>query len=327
VLFIVIPATLGPEHLLLLDWRAVAFIAAVLLVVRPLAIALATVSAPMRGSDRVLLGWIAPRGIVAAATAGIFGPGLVDMGHADAERLLPIVFTIILVTVVVHGLTIGPLTRRLGLASRPANGLLIVGANPWTLELARALKQLDVGVLVADGAYEHLRPFRSADIPSYYGEVLSEDAEHELETLHLSHLLCATDNDFYNALVCKGWAAAFGHHRTFQLALHEEPSQASRRVTLQQRGHVAFDDEATLEHLRELQDEGWQIRTERFDADRARSAHGRVGDESRRVRVVLGGRAPGGEFRLDAAERPLAIGTGWTVLVFAPGEDRPPRAA
>jgi NhaP-type Na+/H+ or K+/H+ antiporter len=318
VLFIVIPATLGPEHLQLLDVRAVAFVAAVMLVVRPLAIGLATIRAPMRRGDRVLLGWIAPRGIVAAATAGIFGPALADAGFTDAERLLPIVFLIILATVVAHGLTIGPLTRRLGLASRPPNGLLIVGANAWTLDLARTLRELDIEVLVADGAYEHLRPFRDADIATYYGEVLSEDAEHELETLHLSHLLCATDNDFYNALVARAWGAAFGHHRTFQLALHQEPSEPSRRLTPQQRGQVAFDASATLESLLARLDEGWRIETARIGGgDDLQALTARWGEPDRGWQLI-GGRSPGGEFRLDEADRPLAIGTGWTVLVFAP---------
>jgi NhaP-type Na+/H+ or K+/H+ antiporter len=318
VLFIVIPATLGPEHLQLLDLRAVAFVAAIMLVVRPLAIALATVRAPMRRGDRILLGWIAPRGIVAAATAGIFGPALVEAGYVDAERLLPIVFLIILATVVVHGLTIGPLTHRLGLASRAPNGLLIVGANPWTLHLARTLRELDIEVLVADGAYEHLRPFRDAGIPTYYGEVLSEDAEHELETLHLSHLLCATDNDFYNALVSRAWGAAFGHHRAFQLALHAEPSEASRRLTPQQRGHVAFDASATLESLLARLEQGWRVESARLgDGVDLRSLVARWGEPGHGWQL-LGGRSPGGEFRLDEADRPLSIGTGWTVLAFAP---------
>jgi hypothetical protein len=54
--------------------------------------------------------------------------------------------------------------------------------------------------------------------PVYYGEILSEHAAHTLEAQHLSHLLCATENEFYNALVCKAQGRRFGHHRTFQLA-------------------------------------------------------------------------------------------------------------
>src|SRR5690606_24285650 len=83
VLFIVIPSQLRPDDLALLDWRVALFVLAVLVLVRPLSIALATMRAPMRPADRLLVGWIAPRGIVAAATAGIFGPALVAAGYAD----------------------------------------------------------------------------------------------------------------------------------------------------------------------------------------------------------------------------------------------------
>ena len=147
VLFIVIPSQLNIEHLDILNWRVAAFILAVLLLVRPLTIALATLGASMRNNDKVLLAWIAPRGIVAAATAGIFGPALVDAGYPDAEALLPIVFLIIIVTVLAHGLTLAPLARKMKLAAKEENGLLIVGASPWTMALAQALKKLKVEVV------------------------------------------------------------------------------------------------------------------------------------------------------------------------------------
>lgn len=70
----------------------------------------------MRGRDKIMMSWIAPRGIVAAATAGIFGPELLAAGYQDAEILLPIVFLVIVVTVLAHGLTLGPLAQRMDLA-------------------------------------------------------------------------------------------------------------------------------------------------------------------------------------------------------------------
>ena len=196
VLFIVIPSQLKFSQLGQLDWRAALFVLSILLVVRPLSIGLATLGSPMRKADKQLLAWIAPRGIVAAASAGIFGPALVDAGYPDAERLLPIVFLVIIATVLAHGLTLARLARHLGLAAGEENGLLIVGASPWSQMLAQALKKQGVAVMVADGAYQRLKPIRMDGIDVYYGEILSEHAHHALETEHLSHLLCATDNDY-----------------------------------------------------------------------------------------------------------------------------------
>jgi NhaP-type Na+/H+ or K+/H+ antiporter len=318
VLFIVIPATLDVAHFALLDWRAAAFIAAILVLVRPLAIALSTIGAPMRGRDRILLGWIAPRGIVAAATASVFGPRLADQGFAGAEILLPIVFVIILVTVLAHGLTIGPLTRRLDLATHTANGLLIVGANPWTRRLARTLERLDVEVLVADGDHENLQPLRDYGVEVFYGEILSEDAEHELDTRHLSHLLAATSNPFYDALVCTAWGSSFGLHRAFQLAPHADATQVTKRLALQRRGHIAFHPVASFETLHDRLDSGWAIQVARLaEPDDLEALERRLGKEGRDW-LLLAGLSPGGEFRLHASDHAVLPRVGWTIVYFAP---------
>lgn len=317
VLFIVIPSQLRVSQLGQLDWHTALFVLAVLLLVRPLTIGLATLGAPMRRQDKLLLAWVAPRGIVAAATAGIFGPALVAAGYPDAERLLPTVFLVIIATVLAHGLTLARFARRLKLAGGKENGLLIVGASPWTHALARALKRLEVDVMVADGAYHRLKPIRMDGIEVYYGEILSEHAEHGLENQHLSYLLCATDNDYYNALVCKAQGQQFGHHRTFQLATHQESSQEPKRLTLQRRGYFAFNADADFETLHQWLNEGWTVQTTRlskdFNFDRIKR---RLGEHGRDW-LLLGGISPKGELQLYSGEQPFTPEAGWIMLYFA----------
>ncbi len=318
ILFIVIPSQLELRHLDLLDWRTLLFVLSVLVLVRPLTILVATLGAPMRREDKLLLAWIAPRGIVAAATAGIFGPAMAASGYQDAEKLLPIVFLIIMATVLAHGLSIGVVARRLGLAAPSANGLLIVGAWPWTLALAQALKKLAIDALLVDGAYHRLKDARMEGIEVYYGEILSEHAEHTLETQHLTYLLCATENDFYNALVCKASGHQFGRHRTFQLALHQEASSETKRLTLQQRGYIAFASGADFETLHRRLDDGWIVQstrlTDNYDMGQLKQRLGTPVSEW----LLLGAVTPDGEFRLYSEEQPFAPEAGWTMLFFAP---------
>lgn len=318
ILFIVIPSQLEARLLGQLDWRIVLFVLAVLLVVRPLTILLATLGAPMRKEDKLLLAWIAPRGIVAAATAGIFGPALVASGYPDAEKLLPIAFLVIIVTVLAHGLTIGSLARRLGLAAKSANGLLIVGASPWTIALAKVLQKLEIEVMLVDGAYQRLKAARMEGIDVFYGEILSERAEETLEAQHLSHLLCAAENDFYNALVCKAQGRRFGHHRTLQLATHQESSHEPKRLTLQQRGYIAFDPAADYETLNQRLAEGWKIQvgelSEAFSWEQMKERLGETG----RDWIPLGTIAPDDTLRLFSSEQSLTPAKGWIVLYFAP---------
>jgi len=318
VLFIVIPSQIKISQLELLDWRVAAFVLAVLLLVRPLAIGIATLGAPMRRKDKQLLAWIAPRGIVAAATAGIFGPAMVAAGYPDAAALLPIVFLIIIVTVLVHGLTLGPLARKMSLAAKEENGLLIVGASPWTMALAQTLKTLNVDVVVADGSYQRLKPIRMDGIKVYYGEILSEHAQHELEDEHLSFLLCATDNHYYNALVCKAQGYEFGHHRTFQLAPHQESDQEQKRLTLQQRGYFAFKPPTDFYTLEQRLRDGWTVQSSRlskdFDLDRLKSRLGEPGDDW----VLLGSLSPQKKLHLYSNEQSCKPTTDWTLLYFSP---------
>jgi len=294
------------------------FVAAMLFVVRPATIGLATIAAPMRREDKLLLAWIAPRGIVAAAAASIFGPGLVARGYADAERLLPIVFLLIIVTALVHGLSIGVITRRLDLAARSANGALIVGANRWTHALAAALRKLRVDVLVADASRRRLAPFREHDIDTYHGEILSEDAEQGLDVQHLSFLLAATDNDFYNALVCKARGGSFGRHRSLQLATNREAREKEERMTLQHRGYTAFGPEADYDTLVKQLEQGWTMQIARLDDDfglqKLDERLGERGDDW----LLLAGLSSQDKFALWVEDQPFTPGPGWTVLYFGP---------
>jgi CPA1 family monovalent cation:H+ antiporter len=242
----------------------------------------------------------------------------VASGYADAEKLLPITFGVIIATVLAHGLSIGALAQRLKLAARGANGLLIVGASPWTAALARALKTLEIDVLLVDGSYRRLKDARMEGISVYYGEILSDHAEHTLETRHLSHLLCATENDFYNALVCKAQGRNFGHHRTFQLATLRAEGPELKRLTLQQRGHFAFDPGAHYAGLHEHLHEGWTVQTTRFSPSYGfAELKLRLGQPGKDW-LLLGGVSPTGAFRLYSDEQRFRLESGWTAIVFAP---------
>jgi hypothetical protein len=79
---------------------------------------------------------MAPRGVVAAAVTAVFALRLEQEGFAGAERLVPIVFFVIVGTVAIYGLVDRPLAIRLGIAERDPNGVIIVGAHPFARGLA-----------------------------------------------------------------------------------------------------------------------------------------------------------------------------------------------
>jgi NhaP-type Na+/H+ or K+/H+ antiporter len=118
ILFIVLSARVDPARVTDLGWEAVAFVAALILVIRPLAAVIGTLGTALSQGERGLVAWMMPRGIVAASTASAFELSLVAQGVADAHKLVPITFLVVAATVLVYGLTARPAARALGVAER-----------------------------------------------------------------------------------------------------------------------------------------------------------------------------------------------------------------
>jgi hypothetical protein len=266
-LFIVLTAELDPALLKQLDWSGAALIVAIIFVVRPLAVFGATVGTDLSWQERLLVGWIAPRGIVAAAVAGAFSARMFEAGYEDAAKLLPLVFTLIITTVVLHGFSIGHLGRRLDLASRRADGLVIIGASPWSINLGAKLKELDVPVLIVDASWHRLRPARLAGLPIHFGQVVSEFAEQNLDLSAMGYVLAATDNDAFNALVCTRFSNDFNRSAVFQLPMPAADADEKKGFTPSLRGQRAFAEAALYEVLLQRYFEGWRFQKTRLTAE------------------------------------------------------------
>jgi NhaP-type Na+/H+ or K+/H+ antiporter len=216
-LFLVLSADLALEDLARVTPGAVLLILAVVFVVRPVAVWLSLCRTKLSWQEVTLVSWIAPRGIVAAAMAGALSPQLVRAGYEDARLILPVLFGVIFLTVILHGLTISPLARRLGLAGHAGGGLLIVGASVWAFDLARTLRDAGVDVLLSDSDYRGVLRARMKGVEGFHGDVLSEDSLDDLPGERLSWSLSATPDDHYNALACLALRTVIGPDRTLQL--------------------------------------------------------------------------------------------------------------
>ncbi len=116
VLFISISASVTSSSVMAVFWPALALIAGLVLLVRPMVAAAATMGTSLTARERVFIGWMDPRGIVAASTAATFTAPLVAAGIGGADTLLPVTFLVIVGTVSIYGLSATPLARLLGLA-------------------------------------------------------------------------------------------------------------------------------------------------------------------------------------------------------------------
>jgi NhaP-type Na+/H+ or K+/H+ antiporter len=239
--FILLTARMDPALLLNVNLRGFAFILAILFVIRPLAVLASSVGTDMKWREMLMIGWVAPRGIVCAAIAGVMGPELVAAGFPDGDMVLPLAFAIVVVTVLLHSLTVKPLGLRLKLAVENAGGLLIIGATDWSAQFAEVLKDKDIPVLIADSNWHRLKKARLASLPVFYGEILSEEADFTVDHSGFGGLLAATDNGAYNALACNTFAPDFGRERVWQLAGADDVSAERKKVAMTLLGKVFAD--------------------------------------------------------------------------------------
>lgn len=119
LLFISISATVTTSSVRAVLWPTLALLAGLVLVVRPLVASASTVRTALSARERAFVGWMDPRGIVAASTAATFASPLAAAGISGADKLLPATFLIIVGTVIIYGLTAAPMARLLGLAETP----------------------------------------------------------------------------------------------------------------------------------------------------------------------------------------------------------------
>ena len=115
MLFPLLAADVSWGELSPLGWGGITCVLFLMVVVRPVAVSLATIGLPLDFKQKIFLGWLAPRGIVTAAVASLFAIRLEQAGVLGSGPLQGLVFLTILMTVGIQGLTAKPLANALGL--------------------------------------------------------------------------------------------------------------------------------------------------------------------------------------------------------------------
>jgi NhaP-type Na+/H+ or K+/H+ antiporter len=200
LLFISISATVTPASLRHLILPTVGLVAVLVLVARPLVAWAATLRTDLTRGERGFIGWMAPRGIIAAATASTFGPALSAAHVAGAQKILPVTFLVIVLTVTLYSLTAVPVARRLGVTRPARTRPLLVGGDRWVIELGTALQSAGLEVLMWAGAETQRRQIREAGLELAPGELLAAAAGGGALLEGITMVLLLTSEDDFNAL-------------------------------------------------------------------------------------------------------------------------------
>lgn len=319
VLFVVLAAQLSWADVQALEPRHAFFVLAILVTVRPLTVLIATLGSRLSWQERALVAWIAPRGIVAVAVSGLFATKLTAAGHPDGALLVPLTFAIVFATVAAHGFSIKPLARRLGLVSAQRPGILIVGASPWATSLAETLHELEVPVIIADTEWYRLREPRRRGLDTYYGEILSEVTENHLELNAYGHLIAATDNDAYNALVCTDLGPELGRQNVYQTGCHETDSNDAHRRSYTIGGRTLMRSGADFDELNRRLRQGWRFQKTKLTEDYSLERYREERPEATEILLTL--KADGRIVFSTSRERAKAE-AGDTVVAMVPPEGK-----
>ncbi len=228
LLFILLSSRINIDQIEQLGLRSLILFAVVILVLRPLGVWLSSINSNLRWQEKVFISWIGPRGIVAAAVASLFSLDLMkseatsDVLRAEAELLLPLVFLVIVGTVVLQGTSAKFVGKLLGVLRKEPQGVLFVGANEIAKKLALYLKKEGFYVLLADTAKHNVEEARKLNLQVYEGNILSEEIFEELDLSQIGKLIAVTSNSGINSLALNWFDTELGIENTYRLVSKEE---------------------------------------------------------------------------------------------------------
>ncbi len=321
-LFVILAARLPISDPAYSDPGSLLFLAVLILVVRPASVALSTIGTFLTWRERIFLGFMAPRGIVAAAIASIFSLELMELGYPGAEKLAPVMFLVIVGTVALYGLGAGRVARWLGVATPNPQGMLLLGASGWVRAVAQALKAEGVDVTLVDSNRKNVAQARQDGLEAKCDNILAEYAFEDLELDGIGRFLALTPNDEVNSLATVHASDIFERSNVYQLA--PEGADEGGRLTempAHLQGRILFDAVATYAEITKRFAQGATIKrtglTDEFGFDE-------FVEHYRGAALPLFVVTEAGKLRVLEAQRKVPVKAGQTIisLVFDGGEPR-----
>jgi len=259
-LFILLTARLQMSELAKISAGSIALLAILMLVARPLAVALSSLGSKLKLKERLFISWLAPRGIVAAAVASVFAIRLAEAGYEQAELLVPLTFVVIAGTVTIYGLSAAPVAKWLKVAEPDPPGVLIIGGHSWARAIATALHKEGFKVLMVDSNWSNISAARMARVSTFYGNILSQYTLDEIDLGGIGRLMALTSDNEYNSLATLQLTNDLGRSAVYQLPAEGE-EQEKRAVSQHLRGRLLFAPNATYGYLAGQFSSGAAIKT------------------------------------------------------------------
>lgn len=228
-LFVLLAADLRLENVRALGSGALICVALLIWVARPLSILLSTWGSDMPLRERAFAAWICPRGIVAAAIAGLFHL-LLERSHIPGgAQLEALVFVTVACTVTLQGLTARPVARLLGVDFPQLLGTVVIGADAFSRSVAGLLTKLGRPVVLIDRNPTLCLRAQEMELIAVEGDALSTETLEAAGARYADVILALTGNDALNDLALQKAQENFMAERYLGLGSQARPAEDGTR--------------------------------------------------------------------------------------------------
>ena len=228
ILFILLAANINYSELLLIyNWNTVALFAIIILVIRPIGVFLSTYGSKLKLNEKLFISWVGPRGIVAAGIASLFGLKLASKGIEGAEYITPLVFVIVLGTVLLNATTARLFAKLVGVFLTQSNGILIVGASKVSRLIGHYLEAHGRHVVLIDSNQNNINKAKELGLEAINTNIYSETLTDNIELNDVGYLMALTGNSDINQYAINKFSKQFGENGAFRLVSTEEMLDAN----------------------------------------------------------------------------------------------------
>jgi len=194
----------------------------IVFIIRPIGVFLSTANSGLKFNEKLFISWVGPRGIVAAGIASLFGLKLVLKGIPGAEYITPLVFMIVLGTVVLNATTARLFAKIAGVFFKSSDGILIIGASSFSRLIASYLKNNNRRVVLIDSNAKSIEKAKDLGLEAIEGNIYSDELTENIELNDVGFLLSLTASATINKYAIEKFGSVFGEHGAFRLVSTDE---------------------------------------------------------------------------------------------------------
>jgi len=223
ILFILLAANINISDLeLIFNWKTAALFAIIVFVIRPLGVFLSSAGSNLKFNEKLFIGWVGPRGIVAAGIASLFGSKLLAKGEPGADFITPLVFVIVLGTVLLNATTARLFAKAIGVFLTKSEGILIIGASKASRLIADYLNKNNRHVVLIDNNQTNISKAKKLGLEAFTANIYSDSLTDNIELNDVGYLMALTGNSEINKYAVNNFSKDFGANGSFRLVNADE---------------------------------------------------------------------------------------------------------